>query len=343
MLEGGVKAVRRMKNMIRILVVAVIFYLSIPSSVFAQDYLNINLLSKSGLDASGIDEVFAGTPLEGLGKDFVQVEEETGVNSQFLASLAIHESGWGRSRIAREKNNLFGFGAYDRAPYKYARTFNSKSDGIRTVAFYVRKNYLTEGEKYFNGANIAGMNKDYSSDPGWKVKISNQMKRFEPYLPSEPQTQPESVDEKKKKEKKSLDKSKKNKRKEANEMTTDDILISVVGGAIAYPKIALAIVLMLLVLVLRKRFAVLKMITAPVVVLIWAIFSFLAGVTADFLRSLCPNFKESVVEVFWPKLKEEKKEAKELFKDKRESRKEVKRRAKERKAMLSKNSEKALA
>ena len=38
---------------------------------------------------------------------FYYAEEEYGLNGIFLASVAIHESGWGTSSIALNKNNLF--------------------------------------------------------------------------------------------------------------------------------------------------------------------------------------------------------------------------------------------
>ena len=58
--------------------------------------------------------------------------------------MAIHESGWGSSKIAKDKKNLFGFGAYDRSPYDSAVTFATYEEGIETVAKYLVKNYINE-------------------------------------------------------------------------------------------------------------------------------------------------------------------------------------------------------
>ena len=42
------------------------------------------------------------------------MEKKYNINGIFLASMAIHESGWGTSQIAQDKKNLFGYGSYDR-------------------------------------------------------------------------------------------------------------------------------------------------------------------------------------------------------------------------------------
>ena len=61
--------------------------------------------------------------------------------------MAIHESGWGSSKIAKDKKNLFGFGAYDRSPYDSAVTFATYEEGIETVAKYLVKNYINEKKR----------------------------------------------------------------------------------------------------------------------------------------------------------------------------------------------------
>ena len=48
------------------------------------------------------------SPLIGLGKKFKEVESKYNVNALFLYSLAIHESYYGTSALAKDKNNLFG-------------------------------------------------------------------------------------------------------------------------------------------------------------------------------------------------------------------------------------------
>jgi beta-N-acetylglucosaminidase len=109
--------------------------------------------------------------MEGLGRSFVEAEQKYGVNALFLTSLAIHESAYGSSKIAKDKNNLFGFAAYDGSPYSSARTFTTKEQGIDHVASYLSENYLTEGGKYYGGATVEGVGKRYATDPNWANAI----------------------------------------------------------------------------------------------------------------------------------------------------------------------------
>ena len=129
----------------------------------------------SGANAADIDARLAGTGLEGLGTSFVKAEQKYNVNAWFLAGLAIHESGYGSSQIATEKNNVFGFQAYDASPYASARSFATKAEGVDTVAKYISENYLTSGGKYYNGVSIDGIGKRYATDPNWSSAIKKHM------------------------------------------------------------------------------------------------------------------------------------------------------------------------
>ncbi len=130
---------------------------------------------KSGASASEIDAKLAGTNLEGLGASFVNAEQKYGVNAWFLTGLAIHESGYGSSKIATDKNNVFGFQAYDASPYESARTFASKEEGVDVVAKYLSEAYLTPGGTYYNGVSIDNIGKRYATDPNWADAIKKHM------------------------------------------------------------------------------------------------------------------------------------------------------------------------
>lgn len=129
----------------------------------------------SGASASDIDAKLAGTNLEGLGESFVNAEQKYGVNAWFLTGLAIHESGYGSSKIATDKNNVFGFQAYDASPYESARTFASKEEGVDVVAKYLSEAYLTPGGTYYNGVSIDNIGKRYATDPNWAAAIKKHM------------------------------------------------------------------------------------------------------------------------------------------------------------------------
>ena len=144
-----------------------------------QNAYSINLLTPSAVTAYELDQALAGTGMAGLGDAFVTAELKTGVNALFLTSLAIHESAWGKSRIAQSKNNLFGYGAYDRSPYESAVTFGSKKEGIIFVAGKLRQNYLDNTGRYYSGATLGGVNHRYSTDSKWSSKIGTTMNQIE--------------------------------------------------------------------------------------------------------------------------------------------------------------------
>ncbi len=135
-----------------------------------------NVLSDSGNSAKAIDQKLKNTPLRGLGKSFKKAEQKSGVNAYALTAIALHESGFGKSKIAKQKYNLFGFQAYDNSPYQSAKTFDSYEQGIFHVADYLRKNYLSVDGKYYNGTTLSAIGKNYASDPQWAQKVEAIMK-----------------------------------------------------------------------------------------------------------------------------------------------------------------------
>lgn len=132
----------------------------------------------SGLTAAEINLRLRGTDMEGLGEAFVEAERKHGVNALFLTSLAVHESAYGSSHIARDKQNLFGFGAFDGSPYASAYRFDDFEAGIDYVAGYLSENYLSEDGKYFSGYNLEDVGKKYATDPNWANKIEKIMEAF---------------------------------------------------------------------------------------------------------------------------------------------------------------------
>ena len=117
---------------------------------------------------------------------FYYAEQEYGLNGVFLAAIAIHESGWGTSNISLNKNNLFGYMAYDGNAYASAKSFSTYSEGIDLLARVLVKYYLNSagteiygGEiaegKYYNGSTLTGVNTRYASDSEWANKVYNIM------------------------------------------------------------------------------------------------------------------------------------------------------------------------
>lgn len=127
-----------------------------------------DITKPSAVTAYELNQVFHNTPMHDLGAAFIQAELKTGLNAIFLSAIAVHESSWGHSTLASEKNNLFGFGAYDHDP-SLALSFDSKSTCVMHVANFLRTHYI-DGT-YSRGHAIADINKLYASDQTWSKKI----------------------------------------------------------------------------------------------------------------------------------------------------------------------------
>jgi beta-N-acetylglucosaminidase len=139
-----------------------------------RGYLGFSLKQPSGLTADIINKVLDGTPLEGLGDAYIKAEKETGVSALFLLGVSVHESKWGNSEFARERNNIFGYKAYNSDPDK-TEWFSSKEECILVVAKCLSENYLVADGKYYNGTTLQAVNKRYASDKSWYLKVNNVM------------------------------------------------------------------------------------------------------------------------------------------------------------------------
>ena len=131
---------------------------------------NMDLRLKSKYSAQDYNKMLSGTSLQGLGVAFKECDD-IGINSLFIVALACHESNYGRSALSRDKNNIFGFRAYDRDPYNSAMSFSSKEECIRHVSKFLCDNYLNESGMYFNGYTMLSINVKYASDSRWAEKI----------------------------------------------------------------------------------------------------------------------------------------------------------------------------
>ena len=150
--------------------------LSVPSGLTLSDFKTV--LSNNLSDKNKIFEQSA--------EYFYKAEQKYKVNGIFLASIGIHESAWGTSKIANDKNNLFGFTAYDSDPYNSATSFDNYENAINKVAEVLSTKYLhvagtkisdelTATGTYFNGTTAKSLNVRYASDTGWADKVFNYM------------------------------------------------------------------------------------------------------------------------------------------------------------------------
>lgn len=154
--------------------------------------LGMELNKSSGLTLKDYQKIFKDLPndtqeiFEENAEVFYNIDKKYNVNGIFIASIAIHESAWGTSQIAQDKNNLFGYGSYDDTPYESSFEFSTIEEGIETVAKSLVKYYLNpigtkiyDGETasawYYNGPTLEGVNQRYASDPEWHTKVYNYM------------------------------------------------------------------------------------------------------------------------------------------------------------------------
>ena len=115
-----------------------------------------------------------GSRLAGKGEVFKEAEKRYQVNALYLMAHSALESAWGRSQIAKDKNNFFGIAAYDTTPYDSAKSFDNVDKGILGAAKWIRENYIDEGRTHL-GNKSSGMNTLYASDPYWGEKIASIM------------------------------------------------------------------------------------------------------------------------------------------------------------------------
>ena len=142
-------------------------------------FLFRDLRKPTNYTAEELDKVYSlmnikGSRLTGKGAIFKEAEERYQVNALYLIAHSALESAWGRSQIAKDKNNFFGIAAYDTTPYDSAKSFDNVDKGILGAAKWIRQNYIDNGRTYL-GNKSSGMNVLYASDPYWGEKIASIM------------------------------------------------------------------------------------------------------------------------------------------------------------------------
>ena len=142
-------------------------------------FLYRDLRKPTNYTAEELNKVYSlmniqGSRLAGKGEVFKEAEKRYQVNALYLMAHSALESAWGRSQIAKDKNNFFGIAAYDTTPYDSAKSFDNVDKGILGAAKWIRENYIDEGRTYL-GNKSSGMNVLYASDPYWGEKIASIM------------------------------------------------------------------------------------------------------------------------------------------------------------------------
>ena len=144
-------------------------------------YMYLSSHSVTGYTAGDFDNIIASkgynastSKMYGTGQYFKEAEATYGQNALMMFSTAMNESANGTSKIAMDKNNLFGYGAADSCAYDCAYPYDSVRDSIMDYAQKTGTSYsLATGAYYYGshyGNKASGRNVKYAADPYWGEK-----------------------------------------------------------------------------------------------------------------------------------------------------------------------------
>ncbi|MGL6107352.1 glucosaminidase domain-containing protein [Romboutsia sp.] len=156
------------------------YYTNIPArhqSIFSVNEINDYIANNAPSDSV----------LRNKGQAFLDAQEKYGVSANLILGVAMNESGRGTSKLAKEKNNIFGLNAVDSSPGQSADYFPSIDACIEDFAKnWMNNQYLNPKSWKYNGSNlgnkVAGINVMYASDPYWGEKAADFMHRMDRYI-----------------------------------------------------------------------------------------------------------------------------------------------------------------
>lgn len=128
---------------------------------YGVHYNSENVRELSNISISQLELILKGTGLEGSALYFVEAEKIYNINALFLVGIAALESSWGTSDLAKYRNNLTGFKAYNNSVSENATHFSSFKDSIMGTAKLLSEDYLTEGGIYFEGYSAYSVNLNF--------------------------------------------------------------------------------------------------------------------------------------------------------------------------------------
>jgi beta-N-acetylglucosaminidase len=157
-----------------------------------DQYIDHILAEKQGLYAHNpstfarYKDATTRSKINDLGATLKEAEAKHKINALLILAMAMHESDFGMSKYALDRNNLFGIKAYD-SNEDAAEVFATPMACIDALANrYLNKSYISPTGSYFNGAitgnKSIGFNMKYASDPYWGQKISGHMYRTDKFL-----------------------------------------------------------------------------------------------------------------------------------------------------------------
>ena len=121
-------------------------------------------------------------------KGIYEAQMESNMSALALLAIAAHESAFGTSEIAKNKNNLWGWNATNSNPGGDATTFSPVAQGAKEYASnYMNQYYDIYGAKSTNsagtgdnpaGAGYAYYDDEKTIDPRWATYVNNYMRDF---------------------------------------------------------------------------------------------------------------------------------------------------------------------
>ena len=153
---------------------------------FAGQYFNyyqfLPLRTKTEIKAETFDaflkanNIPSTSKLYGNAQAFIDAQNEYGVNALMIYAMACLESAYGTSYYAINRNNFFGWSAYDTNPNE-AASFKTVEEGIRRQMSENLAGYLDMNDWRFYGSIIgnkgSGFNLKYASAVYWGMQIAS--------------------------------------------------------------------------------------------------------------------------------------------------------------------------
>ncbi len=118
--------------------------------------------------------------------DYFDISTNYGLDPRVTFCIGIHESNFGTSRIANDKNNYWGMAAYDNSAYGSAQTYSSIEEGIEYLCELLKNQYVSEGgehyqeilDKSYDPKTLEGIGSVYASDPSWATNVKKHMQNI---------------------------------------------------------------------------------------------------------------------------------------------------------------------
>ena len=133
-----------------------------------------------------VDKLKKNNNLSNLTEHFLKAEKDYDINAVILLSIACLESNYGLSKLAVEKNNLFGIDARDSLQGKpnFGKDFKTKEESIYHAGHRLGCQYLKRDSKadwrYCDGKkDIYSVGEKWCSKRDWGDKVINIATRLE--------------------------------------------------------------------------------------------------------------------------------------------------------------------